>query len=263
MKAKMCKVLSLTLAMVLAFTLIPARELAASTNEDTSTDTVQTEEEAPADSTKDDKKEETVDKAPAENNDDPEEKKQDEEKDVQQDNKQPEEKTDEVAETTSATPDEDKKAPEPKNANQSRGTGDEKAFVVQPKGGTVEPGQSVKIGWETNFNPTRVEVGYWEGNHFYIAKFVSEMSYGAYMPLDKEYSTDLEYDDATTSDKWMIRAYYTYGDISIPVDSALFTINKGALKFVAQPKGGMVEPLVPLNIEWETNFEPTRVEVGY
>ncbi len=283
MKAKMCKVLSLTLAMVLAFTLIPARELAASTNEDTSTDTVQTEEEAPADSTKDDKaenpsddkkkepaekapeekKDEPADKTPAEKTGDPEEKKQDEEKDVQQDNKQPGEKTDEVAETTSATPDEDKKAPEPKNANQNRGTGDEKAFVVQPKGGTVEPGQSVKIGWETNFNPTRVEVGYWEGNHFYIAKFVSEMSYGAYMPLDKEYSTDLEYDDATTSDKWMIRAYYTYGDISIPVDSALFTINKSALKFVAQPKGGMVEPLVPLNIEWETNFNPTRVEVGY
>ena len=69
MKAKMCKVLSLTLAMVLAFTLIPARELAASTNEDTSTDTVQTEEEAPADSTKDDKAENPSDdkkKEPAE-----------------------------------------------------------------------------------------------------------------------------------------------------------------------------------------------------
>ena len=98
MKAKMCKVLSLTLAMVLAFTLIPARELAASTNEDTSTDTVLTEEETPADSAKDDKaenpsddkkeepaekapeekKDDPADKAPAENNDDPEEKKQDE-----------------------------------------------------------------------------------------------------------------------------------------------------------------------------------------
>ena len=289
MKAKMCKVLSLTLAMVLAFTLIPARELAASTNEDASTDTVQTEEEAPADTAKDDKAEkpsddkeeepaekapaensdDSADKVPAENNDDPEEKKQDEEKDVQQDNKQPEENPDEVAETTSATPDEDKKAPEPKNANQNRGTGDndELAFVTQPKGGTVEPQSYLKIEWETNFSPWRVEVGYLEGGQFKSVKEVTRIvySYDSYkqVSLSKEYYTELYYGSAVTSDEWILRAYLNENEDSPFADSAKFSITKGALKFVTQPKGGTVEPQSTLNFSWETNFDPWRIEVGY
>ena len=243
MKAKMCKVLSLTLAMVLAFTLIPARELAASTNEDTSTDTVQTEEETPADSAKDDKaenpsddkkeepaekapeekKDDPADKAPAENNDDPEEKKQDEDKAVQQDNKQPEEKTDEVAETTSATPDEDKKAPEPKNANQNRGTGDndELAFVTQPEGGIVEPQSTLNISWELNFNPYRVEIGYFEGGEF---KYVNEKTY--YSNYYNSGSIDLYYYQSVTSDKWVLRAYLNSMKDSDFVDSKPFIVIK-------------------------------------
>ena len=46
-------------------------------------------------------------------------------------------------------------------------------------------------------------------------------------------------------------------------DSAKFSITKGALKFVTQPKGGTVEPQDYLNIGWKTNFKPWRVEVGY
>ena len=272
MKAKMCKVLSLTLAMVLAFTLIPARELAASTNEDTSTDTVQTEEETPADSAKDDKAENPSDdkkEEPAEKADDPDEKKQDEDKDVEQDNKQPEENPDEVAETTSATPDDDKKAPEPKNANQNRGTGDddELAFVTQPKGGTVEPQSYLKIEWETNFKPWRVEVGYFDGDQFKAVKEVTKkgditVSYKQ-VPIDKEYDTDLYYSSAVTSDKWILRAYLNEGEDSPFADSARFSITKGALKFVTQPKGGTVEPQSSLNLSWETNFKPWRIEVGY
>ena len=275
MKVKMCKALSLFLALVLAFTLIPARELAAATNEDTSTNVVQTEEESSEENSKavktekpsEDKKEEPGEGVPEEKNDDPAAKQQDDDKSVQSDDEKPEENPEYIAETTSATPDDNKKAPDSTNANQNRGTGDEKAFISQPNGGTVEPHSSLRLYWETNFNPWRIEIGYFDGGKFKsVQEVIKKESYsGTYyqVQLDKVYYADLTYSDAVTSDKWILRAYFNSSADSDFVDSAEFSITKGALKFISTPVGGTVEPQSSLRLYWETNFKPWRVEIGY
>ena len=277
MKVKMCKALSLFLALVLAFTLIPAREIAAAEGDQTSDPVVQTEsepeqkkDEEPEQKKSDDSAQKKSDE-PSENKeektDDPAAKQQDDDKSVQSDDEKPEENPEYIAETTSATPDDNKKAPDSKNANQNRGTGDEKAFISQSTGGTVEPYSSLRLYWETNFNPWRIEIGYFDGGKFKsVQEVIKKESYnGTYyqVQLDNVYYADLTYSDAVTSDKWILRAYFNSSADSDFVDSAEFSITKGALKFISTPVGGTVEPQSSLRLYWETNFKPWRVEIGY
>ena len=263
MKAKMCKVLSLTLAMVLAFTLIPARELAASTNEDTSTDTVQTEEEAPADTSKDDKaekpsddkKEEPAEKAPEEKKDDPE-------TETLADNN--DEKTDEVVETNSAEVKDDK---QDNTSTKSRGAGDSKGstgFIKQPKSGTVKIDDGINIEWETTFNPELIEIGFWINGVFTVIKtFEKEDFYTIFTSvIPKNPTVNLQYDDVINSTNYVVRAYYDSSKMNFE-DSDRFTLSRESLKFTSSPANTLI-PLKDLNFfSWSTNFNPELIKIGY
>ena len=93
------------------------------------------------------------------------------------------------------------------------------AFTRQPAGGTVYPWTSCQLSWTTNFIPTRTEIGYMKNSSWTPVKVLSS-------GLQKSMTDVLSYDQAVSSQKWSIRAYYGEQDEYIP--STVFAVNKQA-----------------------------------
>ena len=90
-------------------------------------------------------------------------------------------------------------------------------FTVQPTGGKIYPWTTRQIQWTTNFVPRRVEIGYMNGS-----TWVSKGSVGT--DLKKSMSYTLDYDNAYSSDKWRIRAYYYQGTTWAFLSSGDFSV---------------------------------------
>ena len=131
----------------------------------------------------------------------------------------------------------------------------ERAFTASPSGGTVILGNYLTLRWETNFTPVRVELGYLNGDHW-----VKKAAIGA--GFAREMSYQLTYYEAYTSDAWRVRAFYGTGNNDF-VTSEAYSVNKRELTFSAIPTSGYIYPWTTRLLQWTTDFEPVRVEIGY
>ena len=140
---------------------------------------------------------------------------------------------------------------------------DAPAFTSQPVGGTIVPDGGRIIRWKTNFTPQKVVLGYssYHDNGFpggsgwtFIPQKTIESS------LQSDMQTTLTYSLAVTSEKWSVRAYYSDTQFA---ESSFFPIDVVSRQFTVSPAGGTISPDGFLNLNWETNFKPTQVEIGY
>ena len=139
---------------------------------------------------------------------------------------------------------------------------DDPAFTRQPVGGTIVPDGGREISWATNFTPVRVVLGYsyyhdggfWGGSgwHFVERKSIET-------GLQPDMKAVITYSNATTSDRWVVRAYYNDTQYE---ESQRFSIDVISRQFTASPAGGTVDPEGSLVLDWETNFKPVRIEIG-
>ncbi|MBQ6551148.1 MAG: leucine-rich repeat protein [Lachnospiraceae bacterium] len=144
------------------------------------------------------------------------------------------------------------------------GTKADECFTRQPSGGTVAPGGSVKISWETSFVPVKVEVGIYlvPGDPSYFsARHTIETG------LAQSMSDTLTYDEVDpdmlfNGGYWYVRAYYTVSTWTYYIDSNAIDFTRERRQFTEQPQGGTVNPEGSITISWKTNFVPVKVEVG-
>ena len=239
MKAKLCKVLSIVLTMVLVFSAIPARELAAAGNEDPE-EVVQAEEPEKASDDEDEQVEETsCDDA------------------VQ------------VEDTLDETVVIDDSITVVESVDKENEGDPYYYFETQPTGGSIYPQSSLNVSWVTSFAPWKAEIGYMAGNDFVLVNTIERYYYNSYSDsydqiyLTTEYSGDIPYSGAITSDHWVVRAFKYQEDAEPAAVSEEFSVTTVPTEFIKSPGFVQVDPNVGGTASWETNFKPWKVEVGY
>ena len=133
-----------------------------------------------------------------------------------------------------------------------------RTFTTQPTGGNVEPDGTYTLRWATNFQPTRILVGYLVSSYgsstFYYVKELDGSATSYPLPYNSVVKK--------TSYDWYVRAFYGDGDRDY-VASNDFTMTATARTFTTQPEGGTVAPEGSYTLRWATNFQPTKIHVGY
>ncbi len=92
------------------------------------------------------------------------------------------------------------------------------AFSLQPTGGTVYPWETCTIQWRLNFTPVKVEISTLVSNSWSVKVTMTEN-------LGRSCLKAIDYDTATNSSNWRVRAYYGTGS-SEYVQSNAFTMAK-------------------------------------
>ena len=130
-----------------------------------------------------------------------------------------------------------------------------RSFTTQPADCSIEPDGVVPVQWGTDFVPTKVQLGYTiSSSTFYPVVTITS-------GLAKNMGTFLDYNTANQgSSTWCIAAWYDEGKVEF---SNNFTITRTNRVFLQSPEGGEMDPGDTLTLNWETNFEPTRIEIGY
>ena len=128
-------------------------------------------------------------------------------------------------------------------------------FSASPSGGTVILENPLTIQWTTNFTPVKIVLGYWNGDTWVPRKTLTS-------GLQKEMSCPLSYSQAVSSDNWRVRAYYGTGTDDFVFSNA-FSVAKRDLSFSSIPLSGNIYPWSTRILQWTTNFEPVKVEIGY
>ena len=128
-------------------------------------------------------------------------------------------------------------------------------FSASPSGGTVILENPLTIQWTTNFTPVKIVLGYWNGDTWVPRKTLTS-------GLQKEMSCPLSYSQAVSSDNWRVRAYYGTGTDDFIFSNA-FSVAKRDLSFSSIPMSGNIYPWSTRILQWTTNFEPVKVEIGY
>ena len=136
-------------------------------------------------------------------------------------------------------------------------------FTVSPTGGTVDPDGSLTLSWETNFKPVKIEIGReiesgydWFLKKYTSVTFVRDVALSS--DLKKKMSYPLSYENAKSSDRWYIHAYY---DDDLYVSSQCFTVTVTGRAFTTQPEGGEAQIQGTRKFSWATNFTPTKIEI--
>lgn len=130
-----------------------------------------------------------------------------------------------------------------------------RTFSSSPSGGTVIPENPLTLQWATNFTPVKIVLGYWNGDTWVPRKTLTS-------GLQKEMSCPLSYSQAVSSDNWRVRAYYGTGTDDFIISNA-FSVAKRDLSFSSIPLSGNIYPWSTRILQWTTNFEPVKVEIGY
>lgn len=130
-----------------------------------------------------------------------------------------------------------------------------RTFTASPSGGSVILGNYLTLRWTTNFTPVKVELGYLNGENWVRRRTVTS-------DLARDMSWQLSYSDAVSSDSWMVRAFYGTETDEF-VHSEAFTVSKRDLSFSSIPTSGYIYPWSTRVVQWTTNFEPVKVEIGY
>ncbi|MBQ5951981.1 MAG: putative Ig domain-containing protein, partial [Lachnospiraceae bacterium] len=133
-------------------------------------------------------------------------------------------------------------------------------FTVQPAGTALEPGESLTLSFATNFIRTKSEIVKKE----MVDVFNSRYEYEVIDTLGANTSTyTLTYDQFAALGLWdhyAVLAYYDDGNYTY-VESKPISCTLTPREFTLQPEGGTIAPGGRLDISWNTNFVPTRVEI--
>ena len=130
----------------------------------------------------------------------------------------------------------------------------DRAFTTQPPTNVTAPyGGTVAVQWNTNFQPTRIEVirSWWEyqtGSVEEVIKSLSGSATSCTLPKGEIY---------------YIRAYYMTKTGEGHLDSVGIYVQGEAPVFRTQPTGGTINPDSSLAISWVTNFVPTKIQIGF
>jgi hypothetical protein len=119
-------------------------------------------------------------------------------------------------------------------------------FIKQPNDMDITKDSVTKLSWAVDFSPMETEI-IWDGS--------------LYSSLDDPRTNFLSVYDwfsNYSSGDYRIRAYYGAGAEDY-VDSAVF--HSVAPEFIFGPAGGYVTEGEKMNIEWDTNFEPVKLEL--
>ncbi|MBQ6275029.1 MAG: leucine-rich repeat protein, partial [Oscillospiraceae bacterium] len=129
------------------------------------------------------------------------------------------------------------------------------SFTTQPADCSIEPDGVVPVQWATDFVPTKVQLGYATSSSTFFP--VVTITSG----LGKTMGTFLDYNTACQGNStWCIAAWYDEGKVEF---SNNFTITRTNRAFLQSPEGGELSPGETMMLNWETNFEPTKIEIGW
>ena len=128
-------------------------------------------------------------------------------------------------------------------------------FIIQPGGGSIDPGGSLRLSWQTDFKPEKVKIQYNCHRGWITCVEIPQSEANMY-----SMSYTLSYSQAV-SGKWRVLAYYGTGN-SDYVSSSIFTITCTGYSFTQSPTGGTVVPDDSLTLHWATDFTPIKIEIG-